>query len=192
MPAVGLLILAAGASTRMGDTPKQLLPYGNSTLLRHAAQTALASRCRPVLVIIGAHAERVQSEVADLPVQSVFCERWQQGMGASIRIGVAALAASECVISGVILTLADMPLLSATHFDRFADSARISPDRIIAAEYSGTLGVPAFFPASVFPQLIALPEGAGAKSLFQHNEVIHMLLPEAAVDIDTPGDYAAL
>ncbi len=66
---IGLLLLAAGASRRMKGEPKQLLIYEGESLLRRAANTALASQCRPVIIVTGAHRERVEREVADLPLE---------------------------------------------------------------------------------------------------------------------------
>lgn len=71
---VGLLLLAAGASRRLGGEPKQLLNYEGENLLRRAARTALASGCRPIIVVTGAHRERIEAEIADLPVEIVFNE----------------------------------------------------------------------------------------------------------------------
>lgn len=67
---VGLVILAAGASTRMG-TPKQLLPYQGQTLLHHIAEVAIASVCRPIVVVLGAQAERIEPEVSHLTLHVV-------------------------------------------------------------------------------------------------------------------------
>ena len=75
-----IIILAAGASTRMGR-PKLLLTYGSRTLLRHAAETAAASICRPILVVLGAYANQLHGEIDDLPVRSEINERWAEGMG---------------------------------------------------------------------------------------------------------------
>ena len=89
-PSTAIIILAAGSSTRMGK-PKQLLTYDNRTFLRHAAEVAVASVCRPILIVLGAYASQLQSEIDDLPVRSVTNERWADGMGYSIQVGVGAL-----------------------------------------------------------------------------------------------------
>ncbi len=89
--ASALMILAAGASTRLGQ-PKQLLPFRGRSLLRHAAETALASVCRPVVVVLGAFAERLRHELNGLPVQVAMNLQWKEGMSSSIRAGLKALA----------------------------------------------------------------------------------------------------
>src|SRR6185503_16376101 len=94
MPSIGLIILAAGASTRLGK-PKQLLRYGGKSLLFHAAQTAIASVCKPVVIVLGAYAELLKQEVQDLPVQVLENPHWQEGMGTSISTGIKAINISD-------------------------------------------------------------------------------------------------
>ena len=84
---IGLILLAAGGSTRLGS-PKQLLEYGGRTLLRHAAETALATSCRPVLAVLGSGSVRLLEEIAGLEVHPVINPDWRTGMGSSIRRGV--------------------------------------------------------------------------------------------------------
>lgn len=85
---IGLLLLAAGASHRLGGEPKQLLLYEGESLVRRAARTALASQCRPVVVITGAHRERVGAEVAGWTLEIVFNEQWGMRMASSMRTGM--------------------------------------------------------------------------------------------------------
>lgn len=80
---IGLILLAAGASRRMGNYPKQLLEFHGESLLRRAAQTALNAVCRPVCVVLGANAERLRIEIADLPVE--IAEN-KVGKAASLRL----------------------------------------------------------------------------------------------------------
>jgi len=188
---VGLIILAAGGSTRLAQ-PKQLLPLRGRTLLRHAAETALASACRPVVVVLGAGADRLQGEVAGLDVTVVNNTQWRTGMGSSIRAGMEALAAVRC--EGVVVMLCDQPLVSARLLDQLGEIGRLDKSGLAAVEYSGTIGVPAFFSSAFFPQLIALPADAGAKTiLLQHRpEAARVPFQEAALDIDTNEDYRRL
>jgi molybdenum cofactor cytidylyltransferase len=75
---VGLIILAAGASTRMG-TPKQLLAYRGCSFIRHIAEVAIASVCQPIAVVLGANAEQIKPEISQLPVQIVENQQWAEG-----------------------------------------------------------------------------------------------------------------
>jgi molybdenum cofactor cytidylyltransferase len=89
---VGLIILAAGASTRMG-TPKQLLTYRGCTLIRHMAEVAIASVCQPIAIVLGANGERIKPEISQFPLQIVENQQWQEGMSSSIQVGLEAMLA---------------------------------------------------------------------------------------------------
>ena len=188
--AVGVVILAAGASTRMG-TPKQLLPYRGRSLLRQATETALASVCQPIIVVLGANAERLRQEVKDLPVQVVENLRWGEGMSSSIRAGVAALDADPNRISAVVLALCDQPFVSAQVINHLVEVYHFTGKPIVASKYSGTLGVPALFSHTLFSELKALRGGEGAKQVITNYpcEVFSVPFPAGAIDIDTPKDY---
>src|SRR5258708_39740897 len=112
MSDIAIMILAAGGSARMGE-PKQLLPYRGSTLIRHAAETAVASGCRPVIVVLGAHADRLAAEVSELAVSVAINEQWASGIGSSIRCGIEHLTAIAPAAQAVVITLCDQPLVSA-------------------------------------------------------------------------------
>src|SRR5580692_2476743 len=108
---VALILLAAGPSTRLGQ-PKQLLPFRGRSLLRHAAETALASSCRPVVVVLGASAERMKSELTDLPVMIAVNSGWESGMGSSIRAGLEALTNgknADAGVGAVVIMVCDQP-----------------------------------------------------------------------------------
>ena len=113
---IAALILAAGASQRMGR-PKQLLEYRGRSLVRHAAEVALASRCRPVCVVVGCGAELVRGEVEAMDVRVVPNPAWPDGMSSSIRAGLLALEQGEPV-QAVVLMTCDQPLLRAEVLDR--------------------------------------------------------------------------
>lgn len=188
--AVGVVILAAGASTRMG-TPKQLLPYRGRSFLCHAAETALASVCQPIIVVLGAHAERLRQEVKELPVQVVENLQWAEGMSSSVGAGIAALDAESDKISAVVLALCDQPFVSAQVINHLVEAYYFTGKPIVASEYSGTLGVPALFSRTLFSKLKTLKGGEGAKQVITkhaHN-VLGVPFPEGAIDIDTPNDY---
>lgn len=80
---IGLIVLAAGASTRMG-TPKQLLLFQGRSLLRSVAEAAIASRCDPIVVVLGSQADRIKLEVHTLDLHIVVNQEWAKGMGTSI------------------------------------------------------------------------------------------------------------
>lgn len=156
-----LLLLAAGASSRMG-TPKQLLPYHGRTLLRHAAETAAATGCAPLILVTGAEHEALLPEVAGLPFQAVHNPRWAAGMGTSIRVGLAAVEAAGTA-RGALIMLADQPLVTVAFLQQLIVAHRQATHPIVAAGYpDGMAGVPAVFAAEVFPALRTLAGSAGA------------------------------
>ncbi len=192
-PTVGLLLLAAGASHRLGGEPKQLLNYEGESLLRRAARTALASGCRPIIVATGAHRERVEAEIADLPVEIVFNEAWTAGMASSIRAGMEFLAA-HAETCAVVLMLCDQPHVSASLINELVTAYRATGVPLVAAKYDATHGVPALFDRQLYPALLALTGAQGAKSIILTHSA-HLLevnAPEAAFDVDTLADYEQL
>lgn len=188
--AIAIVILAAGASTRMGR-PKQLLPYGEHSFLRHTAEVAVASGHQSIVVVLGAYAEQTRPELRQLPVQVVENDQWSKGMGTSIQVGIQALSTMSDPVEAAVLTLCDQPFVSARVITRLIEAYRITSQPIVASAYSGTLGVPALFSHSFFPKLMALSSREGAKQVIQKHtqEVVSIPFPEGAIDIDTPKDY---
>lgn len=191
--AVGIVVLAAGASTRMG-APKQLLLYQGRSLLRHSVETALASVCQPVIVVLGASAEWLQQEVKDLAVQVVENPHWALGMSSSIWTGIAALNSTPSQISAAVLLLCDQPFVSVQVINQLVETYYFTGKPIVASEYAGTLGVPALFCRTFFPELMALRGAEGAKQMIAKHchEVCSVPFPRGAIDIDTPKDYEQL
>ena len=188
---IGVILLAAGGSTRLGS-PKQLLVYRGKTLLRHAAEAALATGGRPVAAVLGFGAERLRAELAGLDVRPVDNPDWHRGMGTSVRRGVAALDADA---DGALLMLCDQPLVTAEKLAMLVAAFRQNAGAgIVAAAYHGTVGVPVLFSRAYFDELRALPDDAGAKPILRRHRdaVLPVPLPEAAVDIDTREQYERL
>ncbi|ALW83988.1 hypothetical protein AUC43_02060 [Hymenobacter sedentarius] len=188
---VALLLLAAGASTRMGQS-KQLLPYRGSTLLRHAAETAAATGCAPVVLVTGAVHEALVAEVADLPVQVVRNLAWEKGMASSIRAGLAAAAPAQPTAFLVILS--DQPLVTPALLRQLIAQQHHTQAPVVAAAYGDTLGVPAVFDRTMLPALQQLKGAQGAGLLIKSlgPAVGRVPFPGGLMDVDTPEQYAAL
>jgi len=187
----GVVLLAAGGSTRMGS-PKQLLDYHGKPLLRHAAEVALASDPSRVIVVLGSRAAELRPALAGLPVRIVENPDWEGGMGTSIRAGIE--AAEKEALDGVTLGLGDQPLVTAEILDRLVRTHLESGRPIVASEYAGTVGVPVFFAREYFPHLRALKPAQGCKGviLAHTGNAVRLACPEAEVDVDTPADYERL
>ncbi|GAB3736148.1 hypothetical protein GCM10027594_17250 [Hymenobacter agri] len=188
---VALLLLAAGASTRMGR-PKQLLPYHGRTLLRHAAETAEASGCAPVVLVTGALHEELIIEVAGLPIQAVRNLNWESGMASSIQTGLAAVAPAQP--RAVLIMLTDQPMVTPALLQQLVAQQQLLQAPIVAAAYGDTLGVPAIFAQAIWPQLMQLQGQQGAVRLIAGlgAAVGRVAFPEGLLDVDTPEQYAAL
>lgn len=190
---IGLIILAAGAATRMGR-PKQLLSYQGRSLILHAVEVALASLCQPIIVVLGAYVEQIKPELMPKAVQVVENSQWQEGMSSSIRAGISMLLKTNSKLDAVIISLADQPLVSPQIFNQLIQSYQETQKVIIASKYNETTGVPALFSNALFPELMQLEGDKGAKALIQKyiDTGLILLIPEAAIDIDTPDDYKQL
>ena len=190
MPDIALILLAAGASARLGR-PKQLLAYRGRSLLRHAAEAAVESVCRPVLVVLGAEAERMRPELDGLPVQIFENVDWAQGMASSLCAGLRAVPEDA---EGAVVILCDQPLLTGDVIDALVTACGESRAPVAASEYGGTLGVPALFGRALFPELAALTGAEGAKQVILRHaaDAARVPFPGGLVDIDTPDDLANL
>ena len=105
---VATVVLAAGGSSRMGS-PKQLLRIEGISLVRRVAETALASRCQGVYVVVGAEAGAVRREVSGLSLEVVDNPDWEMGLAGSIRVGVEAVQAARPEFDAAILAPVDQP-----------------------------------------------------------------------------------
>jgi molybdenum cofactor cytidylyltransferase len=171
---------------------KQLIPFGEGTLVGHAIDTALEAGFAPVIVVVGAQANLVQAAIAAKPVEIAHNSAWQSGMGSSIAAGVRHHQQLQAESAAIAILLADQPLVTANHLLEMKRLLLRSGAPAVAAEYNGTMGVPALFRRALLPQLGALAGEGGAKTLLRDPHTVRFDLPEAGTDIDTPDDLAAL
>jgi len=171
---------------------KQLLPYRGRTLVAHSIDQALEAGLAPVVVVVGAQAEAVTAAIAGSPIVVARNPAWETGMGSSITAAMRHV--EDSAAEAVAILLADQPLVTSGRLRAMADLLRSSDSRIVAAEYNGMLGVPAIFRREMFSALASLPPQSGARQLLrgQAARIDRYALPEAALDVDTPEDFAAL
>ncbi len=189
----GVVILAAGASTRMGS-PKQLLELEGRPLVVRAVQAALASPAWPVVVVLGAHAESIRPALARLPVLIADNPAWAEGMAASIRAGITTLRQFSRGLDAAVIALCDQPAFSAATIATLVATQHATGRSIVAARYGNRHGAPALVLREHFPALAALTGEEGARALLNGDptHVAGVDLPELAHDLDTPADVAAL
>jgi molybdenum cofactor cytidylyltransferase len=173
---IGAVVFAAGASTRLGQ-PKQLLVLHDEKLLERAVRIA-SEVCHPVIVVLGANADLIRSGCNLSGAAITVNEAWMDGMGSSIRCGLAALG----TLDGVILMTCDMPAVTARHLRLLTASGSTT-----ASAYAGRRGVPAYFPAAAFPALLALQAEGGAQPLLTSAPAVDLAFGE--LDIDTFDDF---
>lgn len=188
----GVLVLAAGGSSRFGS-PKQLAMFQGKTLLEQAVRTALEARLGPVVAVLGAVDQPCREVLSGMDVLIVHHPGWETGMAGSIRAGLEFLMAEQPEGDGVAIMLADQPALTPGHL-RALRAAAGNQSRIVASSYGDQAGVPAWFPRKYFPDLLQLEGNRGAKGLIARTDgVITVPLPEtAAWDVDVPEDLAKL
>jgi molybdenum cofactor cytidylyltransferase len=190
MSRIGLMLLAAGSSRRMGR-PKQLLEYKGKTLLRRAAEEALNSDCRPVVVVLGNYIRRCAAELQGLNVTFAINRAWAAGMGSSIHCGLRAILGLSPNVEAIVIMLCDQPLVEAQDLRQLIDAFAVSGAEVCASRFGETFGPPCLFSKSLFPKLLAIDESAGAKSLITGN-VAWVECDRARTDVDTREDWENL
>ncbi|MFI7522908.1 nucleotidyltransferase family protein [Micromonospora globbae] len=185
------LLLAAGAGRRLG-MPKALLPYRGRLLVEHAADVLTTAGCRPVVVVLGAEADRVQAR-ARLP-EVVVNGDWATGMGSSLRAGLSAL--TDDTAEAAVVTLVDMPGLTAAAVRRVAADA--TADCLAQATYrDGRRGHPVLLGRLHWPAVAHAATGdRGARDYLRARGDTVRLVPCADVaddtDIDLPEQAVGL
>lgn len=187
---IAMVILAAGASTRM-KTIKQLLPWKKTTLLGYTIEQGLATKVDTVFVVLGANKEKIIPTLKNYDIKIIENTDWKLGMGKSIACAVEFLSNCPTRFDGVLIALADQPLLTAAHYNKLIVKFSDGNSGIIATKQNTTLGVPAIFNHNYFAQLVELNQDKGAKSVINENiHDIHFIdAGGLALDVDTLEDY---
>ncbi len=189
----GIVILAAGESSRLGR-PKQNLLYKGKSLLHWSIQSAVETGCQPIVVVTGANNLAVEAAMEQNNVEVVYNINWQQGMGSSIAAGTSAILYLQPLLTSVIFQLCDQPFVSAELLKALIQQHSATTKNIIAASYNHTLGAPVLFHKKYFQTLLQSTGHEGARKLIiKHPEDVAAVdFAGGAFDVDTEKDYEAL
>lgn len=184
-PTVSAVVLAAGASSRLGE-PKQSVMLDGQSLLMRAAQLASSCVDGDVHVVVGANAAADARALDYALVQVHPCSEWAQGQSASLSLGLSRIAAGHAAVVLVV----DQYRLRADHLRRLLDAWRADPQRPAAARYADTLGVPVVWPPALIETLVA--SRCLGRDMLAAVSCTEVALPAARFDLDTPQDLAQL
>jgi molybdenum cofactor cytidylyltransferase len=185
-----IIVLAAGASTRLGQA-KQLVQIAGRPALQQVVSNAIAVAGSAVTVVLGAQAADITRMLQHSSASVLINRQWQEGLASSIRCGMSSLS-HAC--DAVMLLLGDQVAVTAADLKRLI-SAWNGQDSIIATSvYSGQLGVPAIFPRFAFSELMQLRGDQGAKAIINRytSRLAHVPMPNAAYDLDTAEQVAQM
>jgi molybdenum cofactor cytidylyltransferase len=187
---VHVLVLAAGASTRLGQ-PKQLVRINGRPALHIALSNAVAVAGNAVTVVIGANANDLTYLLAHSPASSIVNRQWEEGIASSLRCGLAVVPASA---DAVMVVLGDQVCVTGDDLKRLVAAWNTQENNIAAATYDRHVGVPAIFPRWCFSDLAGLRGDEGARKILLRNpdRVTRVPMSNAGFDLDTPEDLAAL
>lgn len=188
-----IVILAAGQSSRLGEA-KQLLPYKGKSLLVQAVDTAVATGLQPVVVVLGARNETLSTELEHKEVIIALNPDWEEGMGASLRCGLAKAQEVDPTVNAVIFMVCDQPFVRPELLVQLIQTGEATGKPIVASSYGEQAGTPAYFSSKLFPALLEIKGDTGARKLIRQyaDDLATIPFPEGIIDIDTPTDYENL
>jgi len=191
---IAVVILAAGASKRMG-TPKQLLNWGEQSLISLAIKKALKLKTQEIIVVLGANYKRIKSEIEHFPITILNNTEWELGLGKSIATSVKYLLNKTPSVDGVLIKLVDQPFVTIAYLNALISNFSTNKNAIVATSYDNKkVGVPAIFDKIYFEKLSYLEDDFGARAIIRANEsFINVLKPPVKnVDLDFKEDYEKL
>jgi len=190
VPVRGML-LAAGASTRMGGM-KQLLPFGSSSVVEHVVDTLLASRLEELVVVLGHEHERVARRLTGKRVRIALNPGYAQGMTSSVKCGLVALGVDA---RAALVALVDQPLITSSLVNTVIGAFWRSGKAICIPSYRGRRGHPVVFDLKYRDEILSLAGDAGLKEVWRaHPDDIHHVEVDTDVtlrDMNYPEEYQA-
>jgi molybdenum cofactor cytidylyltransferase len=189
---LAILILAAGSSSRLGQS-KQLIKVSGETLLERTTRMALEV-CHNVFVVLGSNSETHVKTINHFPVFIIENAKWEKGMGSSLKSGLHQVLSVKPETESVMILVCDQPMLTTAHLEKLIEEAKTSEKKIISSSYKNVWGVPALFKKEIFPTLNSIEDEEGARKIIQriNQEVLPIDFKGGEIDIDTPEDLKNL
>jgi molybdenum cofactor cytidylyltransferase len=197
-PPLAGLLLAGGASTRMG-APKPIMPWGDQTFLQAIIEKMKAVEVEPVVVVLGAHFIEANEHCRSFGAAPIFHPQWALGQFSSLQAGIGELSKLLSLEKiegeekrGVMVALVDQPHIASQVFRQVAEVYQRFPDKLIIPTFQDRRGHPYVIPQDLFSSVLAMPASAITRDFLGAHQPLQMLLPVADAgilfDIDTPED----
>lgn len=191
---VAALVLAAGRSSRMGATNKLMADVDGKPMVARTVDAVLASGAAGTWVITGHEAEMIERTLAGRAITLVRNPDYADGLSTSLRCGLAALPSD---VDGVLVCLADMPLITSGDIDRLISAWDPDVGRLICVPtFAGKRGNPIVWPRALFSEMAAVTGDIGARNLLaEHAEDVHEVAVTGRgvlMDVDVPEALAAV
>ncbi|MFN1834479.1 NTP transferase domain-containing protein [Balneola sp. MJW-20] len=189
---IGVIVLAAGSSSRLGK-PKQLVRYKGKSLLQHTLDTVKETGIQTAVLVTGANSELITEDLQKHAFITVHNNDWQEGMAGSIRAGLKQLTNTDPQMNGVLIMVSDQPFISAELMDNLCSAFKDQKD-LVVSEYRKTVGVPAIIGRHYFDDLNKLTGDTGAKKIMMSNpeHLKKVRFEKGDIDIDTSADIDRL
>jgi len=186
---IAILLLAAGSSSRLGRS-KQLVSIKGQPLLLKSMNAAIETGIENIIVVLGANEQEHHQVIKDARVHVVVNADWKKGMGSSLKTGLSYLLQQTPNVDAFITMVCDQPLITSDQLKKLLAEHESSRSAIVASFYQGVAGVPVLFHRTLFPELLLLPDDAGAKKILQeHPHLVKTApFPGGEIDIDTEDD----
>jgi molybdenum cofactor cytidylyltransferase len=190
---IAAVVLAAGGSTRFGK-PKQFARFRGETFVSRIVKAVIEAGCDPVVVVTGEDSAQIESGLQGLAVRIAVNPDWPTGLASSIRGGLKSAMEGAADLGAALLVTCDQPFVDRAVTTRLIQLHSTSGKPIVASAYAGTLGIPALFDRSCFPDLLQLSGDNGAKKIIagRPHDVASLDFPAGKIDIDTAADYEKL
>ena len=187
---IGVIILAAGNSSRLGQ-PKQLLYYEDASLINRVTREATLFAGDAVIVVTGSAHDTIEADIAGLSILTCHNPNWKDGMASSIKTGLKHLLLVYPELKSCIISVCDQPHLNAEVFQQLVLQQQKSGTGIVASQYAEVTGVPALFERQYFDALLHLKGQEGARKLIAKykDDMAVISFEKGAIDIDTIEDY---